>query len=103
MLAGQDVLWAGIPFSVSIPLKLTGPDSAVTGQPVQVKVTDGSNGDPQGGATVGGATTGADGQATLTFPSEGIYRLKAEKPDTIRSNTVVLCVDPPGAAAVHVE
>ena len=98
VLAGQDVLWAGIPFSVSIPLKLTGPDSAVTGQPVQVKVTDGSNGDPQGAATVGGATTGADGQATLTFPSEGIYRLKAEKPDTIRSNTVVLCVDPPGAA-----
>ena len=99
VLAGQDVLWAGIPFSVSIPLKLTGPDSAVTGQPVQVKVTDGSNGDPQDGATVGGATTGADGQATLTFPNEGIYRLKAEKPDTIRSNTVVLCVDPPGAAA----
>ena len=98
VLAGQDVLWAGIPFSVSIPLKLAGPDSAVTGQPVQVKVTDGSNGDPQGGATVGGATTGADGQATLTIPNEGIYRLKAEKPDTIRSNTVVLCVDPPGAA-----
>ena len=87
VLAGQDVLWAGIPFSVSVPLKLAGPDSAVTGQPVQVQVTDGSNGDPQGGATVGGATTGPDGRATLTFPDEGIYRLKAEKPDTIRSNT----------------
>ena len=98
VLAGQDVLWAGIPFSVSIPLKLAGPDSAVTGQPVQVQVTDGSNGDPQDGATVGGATTGPDGRATLTFPNEGIYRLKAEKPDTIRSNSVVLCVDPPGAA-----
>ncbi len=99
VLAGQDVLWAGIPFSVSIPLKLTGPDSAVTGQPVQVQVIDGEKGDPQNGATVGGATTGPDGKATLTFPNEGIYRLKAEKPDTIRSNTVVLCVDPPGAAA----
>ena len=98
VFAGQDVLWAGIPFSVSIPLKLVGPDSAVTGQPVQVQVTDGSNGDPQGGATVGGATTGPDGRATLTFPDEGIYRLKAEKPNTIRSNSVVLCVDPPGAA-----
>jgi hypothetical protein len=96
--AGQDVLWAGIPFSVSVPLKLTGPNSAVTGQPLQVQVTDGSNGDAQSGATVGGATTGADGRATLTFPEEGIYRLKAEKPDTIRSNTIVLCVDPPGAA-----
>ena len=83
---------------MSVPLKLTGPDSAVTGQPLQVQVTDGSNGDAQSGATVGGATTGADGRATLTFPEEGIYRLKAEKPDTIRSNTIVLCVDPPGAA-----
>jgi hypothetical protein len=98
VLAGQDVLWAGIPFSVSIPLKLSGPASALTGQPVQVQVTDGSNGNPQDGATVGGATTGSDGRATLTFPEEGIYRLKAEKADTIRSNTVVLCVDPPGAA-----
>jgi hypothetical protein len=96
--AGQDVLWAGIPFSVSIPLKLTGPDSAATGQPVQVQVTDGSTGDPQSGASVGGATTGPDGRATLNFPNEGIYRLKAQKPDTIRSNTLVLCVDPPGAA-----
>jgi hypothetical protein len=97
VFAGQDVLWAGIPFSVSVPLKLDGPDSALTGQPVEVLVTDGSNGDPQGGATVAGATTGSNGRATLTFPEKGIYRLKAEKPDTIRSNTVVLCVDPPGA------
>jgi hypothetical protein len=99
VFAGQDVLWAGIPFSVTVPLKLAGPGSAVTGQPVEVHVTDGSNGAPQGGASVGGATTGSDGRATLTFPDEGIYRLKAEKPGTIRSNTVVLCVDPPGAAA----
>jgi hypothetical protein len=98
VLAGQDVLWAGIPFSVSVPLKLEGPDTATTGQPLQVRVTDGSNGAPQAGVTVGGTTTGADGRATLTFANEGIYRLKAEKPDTIRSNTVVLCVDPPGAA-----
>ena len=98
ILAGQDVLWAGIPFSVTVPLKLTGPDTTTTGQPVQVQVTDGSNGAPQSGATVGGATTGPDGRATLSFPNEGIYRLKAEKPDTIRSNSIVLCVDPPGAA-----
>jgi hypothetical protein len=70
----------------------------VTGQPVQVRVTDGSNSSPQGGATVGGATTGSDGRATLSFAQKGIYRLKAEKPDTIRSNSIVLCVDPPGAA-----
>jgi hypothetical protein len=98
VLAGQDVLWAGIPFSVTVPLQLEGPSSAITGQPIQVRVTDGSNGAPQDGATVGGASTGPDGRATLVFPDEGIYRLKAEKPDTIRSNSIVLCVDPPGAA-----
>jgi hypothetical protein len=103
VLAGQDVLWAGIPFSVTVPLKLDGPDSALTGQPFSVQVTDGSSGAPQDGATVNGAPsgpapTGPDGRATVTFPDEGIYRLKAEKPDTIRSNSIVLCVDPPGAA-----
>jgi hypothetical protein len=98
ILAGQDVLWAGIPFSVSTPLKLEGPNAVTTGQPLQVRVTDGSNGNPQSGATVGGTATGPDGRATLVFPEEGIYRLKAEKPDTIRSNSIVLCVDPPGAA-----
>lgn len=98
VLAGQDVLWAGIPFSVSIPLKLTGPTAATTGQPVVVQVIDGQTGDAQSGATVGGATTGPDGRALLVFPDEGIYRLKAEKPDTIRSNSIVLCVDPAGAA-----
>ncbi len=61
-------------------------------------MTDGSNGVPQDGATVAGADHRPGRRATLTFSSEGIYRLKAEKPDTIRSNSVVLCVDPPGAA-----
>ncbi len=98
IFAGQDVLWAGVPFSVSTPLKLEGPNAVMTGQAFQVRVTDGSNGDPQNGAAVGGTATGPDGRATLVFAEEGIYRLKAEKPDTIRSNSIVLCVDPPGAA-----
>jgi len=99
VLAGQDVLWAGIPFSVSVPLKLEGPATGVVGQPLSVRVIDGQTGAPQAGATVGGATTGADGRAALTFAEKGIYRLKAEKPATIRSNTIVLCVDPAGALA----
>ena len=97
VLAGQDVLWAGIPFSVSVPLKLEGPTAGVVGQPVSVLVTDGQTGAPQAGATVAGATTGPDGRATVSFAQKGIYRLKAEKPETIRSNTIVLCVDPSGA------
>ncbi len=99
VLAGQDVLWAGIPFSVSVPLKLEGPTTGVVGQPLSVRVTDGQTGTPQEAATVAGSTTGADGRATVSFAEKGIYRLKAEKPDTIRSNTIVLCVDPPGALA----
>jgi hypothetical protein len=97
VLAGQDVLWAAVPFSVDVPLKLTGPATATTGQPVQVRVIDGQRGTPQAGATVGGSTTGADGVASLTFAEPGIYRLKAAKPGTIRSNTIVLCADPPEA------
>ena len=97
VLAGQDVLWAAIPFSVDVPLKLTGPATAQTGRPVQVQVTDGQTGAPQAGAAVGGSTTGSDGVASLTFDAADIYRLKAEKPGTIRSNTIVMCVDPPEA------
>lgn len=98
VVAGQDVLWAAVPFSVSVPLKLTGPGSATVGEPVSLRVTDGQTGAPQAGAGVAGSSTGADGAATVSFAQKGIYRLKAEKPGTIRSNTVVLCVDPSGAA-----
>lgn len=96
--AGQDVLWAAVPFSVSVPLKLTGPGSATVGRPVAVRVIDGQTGAPQSGARVGGATTAADGTASLTFAQKGIYRLKADRPGTIRSNTIVICADPAGAA-----
>jgi hypothetical protein len=97
VLAGQDVLWAAVPFDVSVPLKLTGPSFAQTGRPVQVRVTDGQTGAAQAGATVGGATTDSGGVASLNFATAGLYRLKAEKQGTIRSNTIVLCVDPPEA------
>jgi hypothetical protein len=97
VLAGQDVLWAAVPFSVDVPLKLTGPSAVRTGQPVQLQVIDGQKGTAQVGATVGGAVTDTGGIASLAFDTAGIYRLKAEKPGTIRSNTIVLCVDPPEA------
>jgi hypothetical protein len=97
VLAGQDVLWAAIPFSVNVPLKLTGPAAARTGQPFSVQVVNGQTGTPQAGATVGSTTTATDGVATLNFADAGIYRLKAEKPETIRSNTISVCVDPPEA------
>jgi hypothetical protein len=99
---GQDVLWGYAdfsgPHSAARALKLTGPTSATTGVPMQVKVVDGSNGHPESGARVGGTTTGPTGVATLTFPNPGVFRLKAEHEETIRSNSLIVCADPPGAA-----
>jgi hypothetical protein len=97
---GDDVLFAHSNFSQSKVLRLSGPTTATTGESVTVHVEefDGFNGSPASGANVGGATTGGDGSATLSFADKGIYRLKAERSDAVRSNAVVLCVDPPGAA-----
>ena len=96
--AGDDVLWGLSDFNDDRALKLSGPTAALTGQPVQVKVVSGANPSGEPGATVGGATTGSDGTATVSFANAGVYRLKAEKHFAVRSNSLVLCVDPPGAA-----
>ena len=94
---GDEVLWVFDAFSKTSVLKLTGPGTATTGAPVTVEVTDGGNGSPQAGASVGGTQTGPDGKATLSFADAGVYRLKADRPDAVRSNALALCVDPPGA------
>jgi hypothetical protein len=96
---GEDVLFAYEDFNTSPILRLSGPGSATIGQAVPLTVVDGLTGAAQSGATVGGGTTGPDGTALVSFAQKGIYRLKAEKPDAIRSNTLVLCVDPSGAPA----
>jgi Fibronectin type III domain len=93
---GDEVVWIFDAFSKAHFLKLTGPGAATTGAPVTVSVTDGGSA-PVSGATVGGAQTGADGNATLSFAEPGIYRLKAERADSVRSNSISVCVDPPGA------
>ena len=95
---GDEVLWAFDAFSKQHVLRLAGPASGTTGQPIGVRVTDGANGAAIAGASVGGALTGADGRAALTFGQAGIYRLKATRADSVRSNGITLCVDPAGAA-----
>jgi hypothetical protein len=94
---GDEVLWAFDGFSKQHVLRLAGPGAATTGQPVSLRVTDGQNGSPVSGANVHGFLTGPDGRTVATFPQAAIYRLKAERSDSIRSNALVLCVDPPGA------
>jgi hypothetical protein len=93
---GDEVVWIFDAFSKAHFLKLTGPSAATTGAPMTVSVTDGGTA-PVSGATVGGTQTGGDGNATLSFADPGIYRLKAERADSVRSNSISVCVDPPGA------
>jgi len=94
---GDEVLWAFDAFSKDGVLKLSGPDSATTGQPFTVRAVNASNGAPAGGASVGGRTTGTDGNAQLTYSESGIYRLKADRPQSVRSNALTVCVDPESA------
>jgi hypothetical protein len=90
--SGDDVLFAYDFFSKSHLLKLTGPATAETGQPVIVKVVDGQDGSAMAGASVGGQLTGPDGTAQVTFADRGSQRLKAERADSVRSNALVVCV-----------
>ena len=66
-----------------------------------MRVIDGFDDSPEAGVVVGGATTGADGGATLSFADAGVYRLKAEKPDAIRSNAQVGLRGSAGRGSVH--
>ena len=95
--SGDEVLWAFDAFSQENVLRLASPTSATTDRPFTVRVTDGANGQPQSGATVGGAVTDSAGNARLTYSEAGIYRLKAERQNSVRSNGVTVCVDPFGA------
>ncbi|MDQ3720630.1 MAG: fibronectin type III domain-containing protein, partial [Actinomycetota bacterium] len=94
---GDEVLWTFDAFSKKHALKLAGPASASTGQAFQVRVTDGANGAPLAGASVGGRLTDTGGRATLSYSNPGIYRLKATRADSVRSPLLTVCVDPLGA------
>lgn len=97
---GDDVLFAFDAFNKQHFLKLTGPHVARTGQPISVTVTDGQNGQPIPGATVGpinntaSVTTDASGRADVTFQNQGLKGLKAERTDSIRSNALRVLVRP---------
>lgn len=96
---GDEVLWVYDAFSKAHALKLAGPTAAQTGQSFGVRVTDGGTGAPLSGASIGGKLTDADGRAALSFAKAGVYRLKATRADSVRSQLLTVCVDPPGAPA----
>ncbi|HEX2070579.1 MAG TPA: DUF4430 domain-containing protein [Thermoleophilaceae bacterium] len=94
--AGDEVLWTYDAFNKpGGALRLTAPASIQIGQAALVSVTNIETGAPVAGATVGSAVTGPDGTAALTFADPGVYVLKADRPDAIRSREARVCVDPP--------
>ncbi|MEX0745765.1 MAG: hypothetical protein WD118_09195, partial [Phycisphaeraceae bacterium] len=95
---GDEVLFGYDYFGKSHLLKLTGPNTAQTGVAIEVEVTDGGDGSPISGASVGGQSTDGAGTANVQFTGPGVHRLKAERPDSLRSNVLEVCVSDPGAS-----
>jgi hypothetical protein len=97
--AGDETVWAFDAFSKTSVLRLEGPGTATTGSPVAFRVIDTAPAVavPAAGASVNGTATASNGIARLTFPAEGIFRVKADRANAVRSNSVRICVDPAGA------
>jgi hypothetical protein len=97
---GADVLWAFTDYTQKF-LQLTAPTRAAIGEPFDVTVeqNDASSGTrmPASAASVAGASTDANGQATVSFADPGGHTFKATLPDAIRSNAATVCVYVPGS------
>ncbi len=87
------------------PLGLTAPAKVTTGVPFTVTVRqfddlqDPAVASPAAGASVGGATTAADGTAQLTLSTPGTVTLTATKGDQVRDEATVTVADPPAPGA----
>lgn len=98
MQAGDEVLWAYDAYNRRQGvLSLSGDGTTQPGVAVTVRTTKARVGTPVAGAEVGSQITDGDGAAQLSFAEPGIYRLKAEHPQYVRSRALTICVDPPGA------
>jgi len=96
--SGDEVLWAYDAYARQQGvLSLSGDGATQPGVPAAVRVTKARVGSPVEGAVIGSETTVADGTALLAFAEPGLYRLKAEHPQYVRSRALTICVDPPGA------
>jgi hypothetical protein len=95
--AGDEVLWAYNAFNKFGGLRLTAPGATQPNVPIVATATNFDTKAPVAGASVGSSTTDADGKTSIAFSEPGIYVLKADKPDLVRSRGVRVCVDPPGA------
>ena len=82
---GDQVLIASDSFGKP-KLRLTGVRGARSGWIFALFVRDGTTGKAIAGARVAGRTTNGQGRALLRITKRGLYRFKATKADTIRSN-----------------
>jgi hypothetical protein len=98
---GDDVLFAYGTDAEPL-LQLSGPAAATAGTPFTVRVIDQKTGAPVAGASIGGATTDAAGNAVVTVAQAGVQRLKATKAGAIRSNALVVSVAAAGQVAAPV-
>ncbi len=74
-------------------LKLTAPATAAPGQAITGVVSHADDGTRVAGATLGAATSGADGSVAIgPFADRGNHDVKAEKTGDIRSNRLRVCV-----------
>lgn len=101
--AGDEVLFGFDFFNKQHLLRLSGPARAAAGEAFTVTVVDGNGGAPMSGASVGGATTGSPGTATVSIADPGVHRLKAERSDSIRSNGLDVCVYTRGSGGCGTE
>jgi hypothetical protein len=90
--AGDDVTWAVASGSEKYYLKLTGPKKAVVGKAFTLKVVDGATGKPVTGATLRKVKVPANGKLKVKAAKPGKLLFKAEAPDAIRSNGVLVTV-----------
>jgi hypothetical protein len=68
-------------------LKLSGASGARSGRVFALFVSDGGTDQPVAGARVAGRTTNTQGRVLLRIQKRGLYRFKATRADSIRSNS----------------
>lgn len=73
-------------------LQLKGPPVVDFGTPFKVYVTNGETRKGVEGATVGGSTTSAKGEASITYTTLGLKILKAERVGYVRSDQLRVLV-----------
>jgi hypothetical protein len=99
---GDSVLWAFNAFNMAHFLQLSGPTTTpivvVAGSAAAFTVIDGTTKAPVAGATIAGVVSGvqyggpsgADGVVQVTFPTPGVYDVKAYLDGSLRSNQLVV-------------